>query len=87
MRTLLTIAFIGATANAAGAADFSEGKALANSQCARCHDADDWKGETAASLESLIKDISAGKVKHKQPIRLSDTDAANVALYWSRAGK
>lgn len=82
--TIVCLVLAAATANAA---DFSAGKSLANSQCSKCHDADDWKGETAASLESLIKDISAGKVKHKAPIRLSDTDAANIALYWSRAGK
>jgi mono/diheme cytochrome c family protein len=69
------------------AADFNAGKATATTQCAQCHEADDWKGETAASLESLIKDIVAGKVKHKKALQLSESDAANIALYWSRAGK
>jgi hypothetical protein len=54
---------------------------------AECHDADDWEGEDAASLESLIRDIVAGKVKHKRKLELSAAEIANIAAYWGTGGK
>jgi mono/diheme cytochrome c family protein len=69
------------------AADADAGKATANARCIQCHDADDWDGEDAASLESLIRDIVAGKVKHKQKIELSPAEVANVAAYWAESSK
>ena len=45
------------------------------------------EGEDAASLESLIKDIVAGKVKHKSKLSLSATEIADIAAYWGQAGK
>ena len=35
------------------AADVATGKSVAQAQCVQCHEADDWDGEDAASLESL----------------------------------
>ena len=52
---------------------------MAQSKCGECHDADDWEGEDAASLESLIRDIVAGKVKHKRKLELSPAEIANIA--------
>jgi len=69
---------------AAQAADAQEGRGTAQSKCAQCHDADDWEGEDAASLESLIRDIVAGKVKHKGKLDLSATEIANIAAYWGQ---
>jgi cytochrome c553 len=71
----------------AEAADVAAGRTVANAKCVACHDADDWDGESAASLQSLISDIVAGKVKHKQKIELSSTDIANVATYWAQGKK
>jgi mono/diheme cytochrome c family protein len=68
----------------AQAADVKAGKIAAQAQCAECHAARDWDGESAASLESLIHDIVAGKVKHKQKLNLSDADIANIAAYWGQ---
>jgi mono/diheme cytochrome c family protein len=68
----------------AQAADVKAGKTAAQAQCAECHAARDWDGESAASLESLIRDIVAGKVKHKQKLNLSDADIANIAAYWGQ---
>ena len=51
-------------------------------KCVACHEADDWEGEDAASLESLISDIVAGKVKHKSKLELSPAEIANIAAYW-----
>lgn len=72
------------------AADVPAGKAAAQAKCIECHEADDWEGESAASLESLIGDIVAGKVKHKRPLQLTPAEVADIAAYWgesSRQGK
>lgn len=69
------------------AADVTAGKAAAQAQCVSCHEADDWQGESAASLESLIRDIVAGKVKHKNKLQLSEAEIANIAAYWGAGGK
>jgi mono/diheme cytochrome c family protein len=71
---------------AASAADVGAGRAAAQTKCVQCHEADDWEGESAASLESIIRDIVAGKVKHKTKLDLSATEIANIAAYWE-AGK
>lgn len=68
------------------AADINAGRATAQAKCVQCHEADDWDGESAASLESIMRDIVAGKVKHKTPLDLTPADIANVAAYWA-AGK
>jgi len=70
----------------ATAADIAAGRAVAQAKCAECHEADDWEGEGAASLEGIIRDIAAGKVKHKRKIELTPAEIANVAAYWA-AGK
>jgi mono/diheme cytochrome c family protein len=71
----------------ARAADIAAGKAAAQAKCVQCHDADDWEGESAASLESLIRDIVAGKVKHKGRLDLRPDEIANIAAYWGTGGK
>lgn len=71
---------------AASAADVAAGRAVAQAKCVQCHEADDWEGESAASLESIIRDIVAGKVKHKTKIELTPAEIANIAAYWE-AGK
>ena len=70
----------------ATAADVGAGRTAANAKCVECHEADDWEGESAASLESLIRDIVAGKVKHKRALQLTPAEVANIAAYWG-AGK
>ena len=56
------------------AADVAAGKAAAQAKCVQCHEADDWEGESAASLEAIIRDIVAGKVKHKNKLELSPSE-------------
>jgi cytochrome c2 len=68
------------------AADVQAGRSTAQ-QCVQCHEADDWEGEDAASLQSLINDIIAGKVKHKTRIELTPTEVANIAAYWGAGGR
>jgi mono/diheme cytochrome c family protein len=71
----------------AQAADAQAGRSVAQAKCAECHDADDWEGEDAASLESLIRDIVAGKVKHKRRLELSAAEIVNIAAYWGQGAK
>ena len=70
----------------AQAADSQAGRA-ASQKCVQCHEADDWEGEDAASLQSLINDIIAGKVKHKTRIELTPAEVANIAAFWGSGGK
>jgi len=72
---------------AANAADVAPGRAAAHAKCVACHEADDWSGESAASLQSIISDIVAGKVKHKQKIQLSSAEIDNIAAYWALGKK
>ena len=83
---VILAAFLSAGA-AAQAADVQAGRSTAQSKCAQCHEADDWEGEDAASLESLIRDIVAGKVKHKGKLELSAAEIANIAAYWGQGKK
>jgi len=84
--SLVILASFGA-GEAALAADAQAGRIVAQSKCAECHDADDWEGEDAASLESLIRDIVAGKVKHKRKLELAPAEIANIAAYWGQGRK
>jgi mono/diheme cytochrome c family protein len=70
------------------AADIERGKATVAQQCAECHRLKDWSGETTIALESLIKDIVAGKVKHSQrKLTLAPQEIADIAAYWTSGRK
>jgi cytochrome c553 len=64
----------------------ADGKAKFEAQCADCHEAKDFAGKPAADLETKIKGISAGTVKHKGKIKVSDADAKELAAFMA-AGK
>jgi mono/diheme cytochrome c family protein len=65
------------------AADVAAGKAVAQARCAACHAPADWKGETDAGLQSLLRDVVSGRVKHtKARVELSDADIANITAFW-----
>jgi mono/diheme cytochrome c family protein len=68
-------------------ADVQAGKAAAQAKCVQCHEADDWEGESTASLESLIRDIVAGKVKHKGALQLSAAEISDIAAYWGQSSQ
>jgi len=85
--TLLVACACSCASGFAWAADVQAGRSAAQSKCGECHDADDWEGEDAASLEDLIRDIVAGKVKHKRKLELDAAEIANIAAYWGQAGK
>ena len=87
-----SVKFLAATAAAtmlvfgtAQAGDAAAGKTKAEA-CADCHEAADFAGEDAAALEQSIKDVAAGKVKHKSKVEVSDADAADIAAYWASGG-
>jgi cytochrome c553 len=69
----------------AQAGDAAAGKAKADA-CADCHEAADFAGEDAAKLTQMIKDVVAGKTKHKAKVTLSDADAADIAAFWAAGG-
>lgn len=84
--TLLVAEILVSWTVSSNAADVIAGKAAAQ-KCVACHEADDWEGENAASLETLIADIVAGKVKHKNKLELSAAETADIAAYWGSGGK
>lgn len=84
---VLTIAALCCAVAGAQAADAQAGRSAAQAKCAECHEADDWEGEDAASLESLIRDIVAGKVKHKRTLDLTSAEISNIAAYWGQGRK
>jgi cytochrome c553 len=86
-RSIVTLLAAAVLSSATYAADLQAGKAAAQAKCSECHDADDWEGEDAASLESLIRDIVAGKVQHKRKLDLTSAEMTNIAAYWGSAGK
>jgi mono/diheme cytochrome c family protein len=70
------------------AADIEAGSAKVTQQCAECHRPKDWSGETTAALESLIKDIVAGKINHSQrKLQLTPKEIADIAAYWTSGRK
>ena len=87
LKALLILAASLGVSGVSQAADVQAGRVTAQSKCAQCHEADDWEGEDAASLESLIRDIVAGKVKHKNKLELSAAEIANIAAYWGQGKK
>jgi mono/diheme cytochrome c family protein len=77
-----------AIVTATQAADLEAGKAKVALLCADCHRPKDWSGETTAALESLIKDIVAGKVTHPQrKLNLTPQEIADIAAYWTSGRK
>jgi mono/diheme cytochrome c family protein len=67
------------------AADAAAGQKVFKSVCAACHQLKDkyYTGKSEAALETALKSIVAGKIKHEKELTLSDTDIANIATYIS----
>lgn len=66
----------------AQAGDAAAGKAKAEA-CADCHEAADFAGQDVGALTQMIKDVVAGKTKHKAKVAISEADAADIAAYWA----
>ena len=84
---ILATAIVALAATRLAFAADGAGKAAAQAKCAQCHDAGDWEGESAASLESLIRDVERGAVSHKVKIQLADVEIKEIAAYWAESGK
>jgi cytochrome c553 len=78
LATAVALGFSGA----ALAGDAAAGKTKAE-PCSKCHEPADFAGKSAADIEALIKDIGAGKVKHKNKLALSDADIKDIAAYFA----
>lgn len=84
-RLLIALPFLfwGASASAA---DAEAGKAVFEANCADCHYADDFAGESADDIVAMIKSVTGGQVEHKgDASSLSDEDIANIAAFWASA--
>jgi mono/diheme cytochrome c family protein len=65
----------------AGAADVAAGKKTFTAICAACHQVVDYKAKSAAQLQTTLKGIVAGTVKHEKKLTLSDADIDNVVAF------
>ena len=87
LNRLLAVSILAMSVSAiAQGADAQAGR-VASQKCVQCHEADDWEGEDAGSLQSLINDIIAGKVKHKTRVELTPAEVADIAAFWGSGGK
>ena len=74
-------------AGPAFAADAAKGKATHEEACAECHEAVDFEGMSAGEIEQAIKDIVAGKVKHKPKLESEiEAVAADLAAFYASGG-
>lgn len=69
------------------AADAAAGQKIFESVCATCHQLKDkyYAGKSEVDLETALKGIVAGKIKHGKALTLNASDIANVATYISSA--
>ncbi len=71
------------------AADAAAGQQIFDSVCATCHQLQDkhYTGKSEADLETTLKGIVAGKVRHAKELTLSPDDITNVATYISASNQ
>jgi len=67
----------------AHSADSAAGQKIYSGTCAACHQLKSYAGKSDADLETQVKGIVAGTIKHPKKLTLSDDDVANVAAYIS----
>jgi mono/diheme cytochrome c family protein len=72
------VAYIPATA-----ADSAAGQKTFTASCAACHQLKSYAGKSDAELETELKGIMAGTVKHPKKLTLNATDIENIAAYIS----
>ncbi len=65
------------------AADSAAGQKTFAAHCAACHQLKSYAGKSDAELETELKGVVAGTIKHPKKLTLSATDIANVAAYIS----
>ena len=65
------------------AVDSAAGQKTFTQVCSACHTFKSYGGKSEAQLETDIKGIVAGTIKHPKKLTLSADDIANVAAYIS----
>jgi mono/diheme cytochrome c family protein len=63
------------------AADTAAGQKVFSGTCVACHKFQSYAGKSETQLQTTIKGIVGGTVKHPKKLTLSDDDIANVAAY------
>jgi len=70
-----------------GSAALADAKKMFDDVCSECHETADFEGEDATELAATIKKISAGQMKHKKAIKLTDAEATEMAAFMAGGGK
>jgi len=70
-----------------GSSAFADAKKMFDEVCSECHETADFEGEDANEIAATIKKISAGEMKHKKAIKLSDDEAKAMAAFMTSGGK
>jgi mono/diheme cytochrome c family protein len=68
------------------AADSAAGQKIFAGTCAACHKMQSYAGKSETDLQTQIKGIVAGTVKHPKKLTLSADDIDNVAAYIASSG-
>lgn len=70
-----------------GSTALADAKKTFSDVCSECHEASDFEGEDAKEVAATIKKISAGQMKHKKAIKLTDAEATEMAAFLAGGGK
>ena len=70
-----------------GSTALADAKKTFTDVCSECHETADFEGEDAKEIAATIKKISAGQMKHKKAIKLTDAEAAEMAAFMTSGGK
>ena len=83
--TLAAVSILGSLSFSipATAADSAAGQKTFEGICAACHQLKSYAGKTESDLETQVKGIVAGTIKHPKKLTLSATEIADVATYIS----
>ncbi len=65
----------------ATAADSAAGQKTFEGICAACHQLKSYAGKSESDLETQVKGIVAGTIKHPKKLTLSASEIADVATY------
>lgn len=88
MLTVVSVATMGLVGYGSAAfADAAWAKKNFDDVCSECHEAADFEGEDAKEVAATIKKISAGQMKHKKAIKLTDQQADDMAAFFTSGGK
>jgi mono/diheme cytochrome c family protein len=80
----LGMLFVGAPALADDMGSDYPGAALHEDQCASCHFEDDFSGESADAIATMIKGIRSGDTKHNPKLPdISDDEIKLLAEYYA----